>query len=178
MGWFPYLMNKTTFSKRLKQLVPQLEALFNRAIKQLIAVYNEFAVDSFPIQVAHKTRWARSTLAPTAEIGYCASKREYLLGFKASVIADSATRVVVDCWISPANVHDKKALEEHTVDLPENSILYADKAYNDKKMEAKFNNNGVHLAPIRRKNMKNDDNTIEIQQHKQKKENSLKLSLV
>lgn len=165
MGWFPYRMNKTTFSKRLKVFVSHLERLFNEAVEHLTERNNkEFAVDSFPITVAHKTRVGRSTLASSAEIGYCASKREYLYGFKVHAIADSDTRVVVDYWITAANVHDKRVLEEYTVYLPEGSILYANKAYNDKKMETIFKENGVHLAPIRKRHKKNDDNTFKIQQ--------------
>jgi len=180
-GYLPYLMNPTTFSKRLKALTPHLEALQAEALAYLEEnkkeTKKEYAVDSFPISVVHEVRWGRTTLCPSAQKGYCAAKDEYFGGFKVHCIVDLTRRVVVDFWLTPGNVHDKKGLENHSVALPPNSTLYGDKAYNDKKMEAEYQNNEITLAPVRRKNMKNPDNIPKIQALRVKKGESLKAFL-
>jgi IS5 family transposase len=67
---------------------------------------------------------------------------------------------IVEFELTPANTHDLTALKQMVIDLPKESILFADKAYNDYNFEQKVQQEKqVQLKPIRRKNMKCEDNT-------------------
>jgi IS5 family transposase len=77
---------------------------------------------------------------------------------------------IVEFNFTPANVHDLSALKQMIVDLPEEAVLYADKAYNDYNYEEQlYQTKQVKLKPIRKKNMKCSDNTRSENKHRGKR---------
>ena len=58
----------------------------------------------------------------------------------------------------PGAYHDLTPINERTVDLPKDAVLYGDKGYNNATSEHfLLDDGGVRLVPIRKKNMKRHD---------------------
>ena len=60
----------------------------------------------------------------------------------------------VEYKILPGSIADITAFREFNFDLPKDSVIYADKAYNDYGLEDVLSDVNIHLSPMRRKNSK------------------------
>ena len=58
----------------------------------------------------------------------------------------------VEFFLSPGATSDTSALGTYNFDLPENSLVIGDKAYNNYTIEDIMKEAGIALLPIRRKN--------------------------
>ena len=89
--------------------------------------------------------------------GYNASKREYFYGFKVEVIT-TADGIPVEYFIVAGSVHDGMALQAMSVELPQDSKLYADSAYTNYELEELFLEcEQVALLAERKSNSKRKD---------------------
>jgi len=152
------MLSKSQLCRRLKKIAkPVWEAVLKRLSIEFAKhnVANEFAADSCPIPVCKWARMSRSKIYQGKEyIGYCAAKNEYYLGVKLHMICD-VNGGPVQFSLFPASEHDIKAFRKINLNLPANSSIYADKAYNDYEYEDRLiQEKRVHLMPIRKKNSK------------------------
>jgi hypothetical protein len=61
----------------------------------------------------------------------------------------------VECFLTPGSFGDVDALKSYVYALPDGSIIYADKAYNDYEIEDLLKEvEHIHLIPMRKKNSK------------------------
>ncbi len=61
----------------------------------------------------------------------------------------------VECFLTPGGFGDVDALKYYTYELPDGSIIYADKAYNDYEIEDLLKEvHHIQLLPMRKKNSK------------------------
>src|SRR2546428_1047787 len=61
----------------------------------------------------------------------------------------------VECFLTPGGFGDVDALKYYAYELPDGSIIYADKAYNDYEIEDLLQEvDHIQLIPIRKKNSK------------------------
>ncbi|MBF8965458.1 IS982 family transposase [Pontibacter sp. FD36] len=119
---------------RLSQTVASIFLALGQSLKEL-STWSEYVIDSFPVAVCRNIRINRCRLLKNkAYRGYNASKREYFYGFKVEVIT-TADGLPVEYFIVAGSVHDAKAFEAMSVDLPEGSSLYADSAYTNYELE-------------------------------------------
>jgi hypothetical protein len=58
----------------------------------------------------------------------------------------------VEFFLAPGAMNDTSALGSYNFDLPENSLVTGDKAYNDYTIEDIMKEAGIVLSPIRKKN--------------------------
>jgi len=157
---FSYVLDESRFLKRLKRLLNQQ---FFDIFYQLVELFKHipaseieyFAIDSFPIPVCENIRANRCRLAPSKEFrGYVPAKRTYIHGLKLHIVA-SSKGFIKEFVITPASFHDIKGIYLLPLDLPEGSVLYADKAYNDYFVEDMLMEaEGIKLEVIRKKNSK------------------------
>jgi len=157
-GCIPNMLDKSQLNRRLHKVTGEvwnavLNSLFQEFSKQNIN--NEFIVDSCPIPTCKLARRNRSKLYSEAKyLGYCAAKDEFFVGLKLHMICDIKGNPV-QFILLPGSEHDMKALKKIELDLPENSSIYADKAYVDYEYEDRLvQEKQVHLLPIRKKNSK------------------------
>jgi len=68
----------------------------------------------------------------------------------------------VEYKILPGSIADITAFREFNFDLPKNSIIYADKAYNDYVLEDILSDVDISLSPMRRKNSKRSKSQSEV----------------
>ena len=157
-GAIPDMLSKSQLNRRLHQIKKDvwatvLEALAIEFVKH--NVENEFIVDSCPVYACKLARQNQTKLYSGRELlGYCAAKREYFIGFKLHLISDinaNPTKML----LRPARESDIGSFRLMDFDLPANSVIFADKAYNDYRYEDQLiHEKQVHLMPNRKINSK------------------------
>ena len=156
--YIPNMLSKSQLNRRLHQVT---EEVWNRVLERLASEFEkeniekEFVTDSFPLPTCKLARQNRTKLYRERKyLGYCAVKKEFYLGFKLHMISDVKGNPV-SMKLEVASKSDIKALRETKLNLPENSRLYADKAYNHYDYEDFLvQKHNIHLQPIRKKNSK------------------------
>jgi Transposase DDE domain len=156
-GYIPHMVSKSRFSRRLHRLKEIFISLFN-LLAQIWKTLNTAAVyviDSLPIAVCDNIRIRRSKLYAGEDFrGYQASKKRYFYGLKIHLMVTQDGQPV-ECFLTHGSFGDVDALKYYAYELPDGSIIYADKAYNDYEIEDLLKElEHIHLLPIRKKNSK------------------------
>ena len=86
--------------------------------------------------------------------GYQASKKRYFYGLKIHLMVTQDGQPV-ECFLTHGSFGDVDALKYYAYELPDGSIIYADKAYNDYEIEDLLKEvDHIQLIPMRKKNSK------------------------
>jgi len=157
-GCIPHMLDKSQLNRRLHKITREiwdavLKSLSLEFLKQNIN--HEFIVDSCPIPACKLARATRSKLYSEKKyLGYCAAKDEFFVGLKLHIICDTKGNPM-QFMLLPGSENDIKAFKKIKLNLPKNSSIYADKAYNDYKYEDRLiQEKQIHLLPVRKKNSK------------------------
>jgi len=156
--YIPNMLSKSQLCRRLNKIEkPVWNAVLNKLSLEFTKynVENEFVVDSFPVPVCKLVRMKKNKMYQGRQyIGYCAAKDEYYFGVKLHMVCDVNGRPI-QTLLTPASENDVKAFRKINLELPVNSAIYADKAYNDYEYEDRLiQKKQIHLMPIRKKNSK------------------------
>lgn len=157
-GYIPNMLSKSQFSRRLKAISDHVWEtvcfVLSEAFK-LSNETNEFVVDSFPVPVCQNIRIRRCKIYKDEKYrGYLSSKRVYFYGLKVHMIATTKGEPV-EFVLAPGSSHDAKVFKDLDLDLPENSTLYGDAAYNIYEQEDLLKEaSKISLIPQRKKNSK------------------------
>jgi len=156
-GYVPHMLSKSRFIRRLHRLKNMFVTMFHLLgnIWKALNTTSVYVIDSFPIAVCDNIRIARSNLYTDEKYrGYTASKRRYFYGLKIHLLVTSDGHPV-ECVLTHGGCGDIDALKCYAYDLPENSIIYADRAYNDYDIEDLLQEiEHIFLVPMRKKNSK------------------------
>jgi len=158
INYIPNMLSKSQLNRRLHGTS---DDIWNAVLKRLSIEFEkcnleqEFVIDSCPIPACRLVRQNKTKLYKDKKyLGYCAAKQEFFIGFKLHMVSDAKGNPI-DLLLRPACESDIKVLKKIDLDLPKNSRLYADKAYNDYVFEdSLFQKKYIHLIPIRKKNSK------------------------
>ncbi len=145
-------ISKSRFNRRLHAIDPHhwrsLFDLLAEAFKQSHPDQT-YVVDSLPVPVCDNIRIRRCKLYPPQQHGeafrgYIASKRRYFYGLRLHlVVSDKGDPV--EFSVAAASEADVKLLKELGLDLPEGSIICADRGYTDYHYEDLLKEVGLHL---------------------------------
>jgi len=154
-----YMLSKSQFNRKLHSVSMQLWRDVFKKLSQIFKRHNickEFIVDSFPVAVCHNVRAGRCKIYDTKKyFGYTASKNEYFYGIRIHMLTTDNGNPV-EFLLKPGSVHDLKAFKYLKLEMPKGSVIYADKAYVDRKTETKlFKDKKILLLAQRRSNSKN-----------------------
>ena len=156
-GYIPHMVSKSRFSRRLHRIKDIFIILFDFLGKiwktrNTDAIY---VIDSLPIAVCDHIRIRRSKLYSDEDFrGYQASKKRYFYGLKIPLMVTQEGQPV-ECFLTPGSFGDVDALKYYAYELPDGSIIYADKAYNDYEIEDLLKEvDHIQLIPMRKKNSK------------------------
>lgn len=165
-GYIPQMISKSRLNRRLHAIEPSVwEALFAllaKVFKERAGGNGErgraYVVDSLPVPVCDNIRIKRCRIYPREEHGeafrgYIASKRRYFYGLRVHLVVNGAGEPV-EFSVAAALEADVKVFKELGLELPEGSIIYADKGYTDYDYEDLLEEVGLHLKAQRKKNSK------------------------
>jgi hypothetical protein len=162
-GYIPKAISKSRFNRRLhaidSSLWQQLFDLLAEVFKQC-RPEQTYVVDSLPVAVCDNIRICRCKLYPPQEHGkafrgYVASKRRYFYGLRVHLVTTGAGEPVEFC-LTAASESDIGVFKEMSLELPEGSIICADKGYTDYHYEDLLEEVGLHLKSQRKKNSKRE----------------------
>ena len=156
-GYIPHMVSKSRFSRRLHR-IKALFLVFFDLLAQIWKMLNKdaiYMIDSIPIAVCDNIRIRRSKIYSKEDFrGYQASKKRYFYGLKIHLMVTQDGQPV-ECFLTPGGFGDVDALKYYAYELPDGSIIYADKAYNDYEIEDLLKAvEHIQLLPIRKKNSK------------------------
>jgi hypothetical protein len=152
-------LSRSQYNRRLHRLGSLLESLFDwlGRLHKTASRENVFLIDSCPIPACDNIRIRDCRIYPseaTEDVfrGYHSSKRRWFYGLKVHLIV-TAEGYPVEASLTPGSVNDTKHLRSFEIDLPEGSVLYGDKAYNEYFTEDLLAEAcGIELCPQRKKN--------------------------
>jgi Transposase DDE domain len=156
-GYIPHMLSKSRFSRRLHRIKDLFIILFDFLgnIWKTLNTDAIYVIDSLPIAVCDNIRIRRSKIYSDENFrGYQASKKRYFYGLKVHLMVTQDGQPV-ECFLTPGGFGDVAALKYYAYELPDGSILYADKAYNDYEIEDLLKDvEHIQLIPMRKKNSK------------------------
>ena len=160
-GYIEKAISKSRFNRRLHAIDPCLwRTLFDLLAELFKHEHPEqtYVVDSLPVPVCDNIRIpaALEALSSTrtrgeAFRGYIASKRRYFYGLRVHLVVSGRGEPVEFSLVAAASEADVKLLKELGLDLPEGSIICADKGYTDYHYEDLLEEVGLHLKAQRKK---------------------------
>jgi hypothetical protein len=144
-GYIKKAITKSRFNRRLHAIDP---SLWQQLFDLLAEVFKQcrpeqaYVVDSLPVAVCDNIRIRRCRLYPPQEHGkafrgYIASKRRYFYGLRVHLVTTGAGEPV-EFSLAAASETDIAVFKEMSLELPEGSIICADKGYTD-----------YHYVPLR-----------------------------
>lgn len=160
-GYFTHDLSASRFCRRLHRIHAELWRNLLRVLGEVFIRTNtnqKYVVDSLPVPVCDNIRIKRCKLLAGADKeeyrGYIASKRRYFFGLRVHLLITGEGRPV-EFVLMPGSVSDIKAFKSFDLDLPEGSLLVADRAYTDYGEEDLLSDAaGLTLQPQRKKNSK------------------------
>jgi hypothetical protein len=156
-GYIPHMLSKSRFSRRLHRMNELFIVLFD-LLAQIGKTLNRdaiYVIDSIPIAVCDNIRIRRAKIYSDEKFrGYQASKKRYFYGLKIHLMVTQDGQPV-ECFLTHGGFGDVDALKYYAYALPDGSMIYADKAYNDYEIEDLLKEvEHIHLIPMRKKNSK------------------------
>src|SRR5436305_5460738 len=170
-GYMKKMISKSHLNRRIHAIEPALwRVLFEllaRAFKERNdPEFQTYAVDSLPVPVCDNIRIRRCRIYPLEEghdddgtpkkksfRGYIASKRRYFYGLRVHLVVTGAGEPV-EFSLAAGSEADVAVFKDLDLDLPEGSIICADKAYTDYDYEDLLEEANLHLKVQHKKNSK------------------------
>lgn len=156
-GCIPQMLSTSRYNRRLHQVKNRFIQLFTLlgTMWKALNGTSVYVIDSFPVAVCDNYRIPRAKIYRDETFrGYIASKKRYFYGLKIHLMITQEGQPV-ELFLTPGAYGDVEALRDFAFDLPEGSLVYADKAYNDYQIEDLLQEvSPIALFPIRKKNSK------------------------
>ena len=131
--YIPGMLSKSQFNRRLHAMRDQLVRVFRvlgDTFKRLNAA-SLYIIDSFPVAACDNIRIKRDKRFCNERFrGYTASKRRYFYGLRVHLVVTGAGEPV-EFSLAAGSEGDISVFKALQLDLPECSIICADKAYTD-----------------------------------------------
>ncbi len=155
-GYMPVMLSRSRFSRRLHRVKPLFLMLFAH-LSEYFKLMNEesvYILDTFPIEACDNYRIPRSRrYRGEMYRGYQASKKRYFYGVKVHLLATPHSEPV-EFFLTPGSVGDVEGLDFFDFDLPPQSQIIGDKAYNNYELEDVLLEADLELLPMRKQNSK------------------------
>jgi Transposase DDE domain len=152
--YIPNMLSRSRFNRRLHRIADLFLTLFLRLGEHWKSLNERsvYVIDSYPIAVCDNYRIPRSKIYHEEEFrGYIASKKRYFYGLRIHIMVTEQGEPV-EFFLAPGAFSDTSALGLYNFDVPEQSWITGDKAYNNYTIEDLMREAGVELLPMRKKN--------------------------
>ena len=181
LGYIPNMLGHSRYNRRLHRISNLFQLLFENLaeMSKVDNPNNIYSIDTYPVPVCDNIRISRCRLYQGEEWrGKIASKHRYYYGLKAHLMA-TETGHFVEVFFTPGRCSDVKGMRSFHFDLPQGSIVYADKAYCDYGVEDALKEAGIAFCPLRKKNSKRQFEPWEVYlQHSYRKRVEVSNSLI
>jgi Transposase DDE domain len=161
--YFKKILSHSQLVRRIHLIPDYVWNIVFEALKTLLrnASCKTFIIDSYPIKTYqnHKSYKAQ-IFAQKYFHGYSASKKEYFFGIKVHMVIDTEG-VPMEFIFTPASSADILGLKTLSLNLPKNSILLGDKAYNCYELEDQLIEVEEIKLLVKRKSNQKRQNTFE-----------------
>jgi hypothetical protein len=156
-GYVPRMLSASRFNRRLhriKDLFLTLFAFLGEHWKELNSE-SIYSIDSFPISVCDNYRIPRAKIYQDERYrGRITSKRRFFYGLKLHLLVTEKGQPV-EMFLTPGSVADVSTLNDYAFDVPSDSVIYADRGYNDYRFEDDMRDtDAITFLPMRKKNSK------------------------
>ena len=168
-GYFKHDLSASRFCRRLHMIAKEWWRTLFRLLGQVFVRTRSkpqenqgnhtpeqcYVIDSMPVLACDNIRIRRCKLFQGPEYrGYNASKRRYFYGLKVHLLITGAGEPV-EFVLTPGSTADITAFKSFDLDLPEEAVILADKAYTDYCEEELLREAGqILLQPQRKANSK------------------------
>ena len=156
LGYIPNMLRHSRYNRRLHRIRPLFQTLFDH-FAETAKTENEnniYSVDTFPVSVCDNIRIPRCRrYQGETWRGKIASKHRHFYGLKVHLMV-SETGDIVEAFFTPGGSNDVLGMRCYRFDLPEGSVVYADKAYCNYAIEDALGDVGITFKPLRKKNAK------------------------
>ena len=149
----PHLLSISRLNRRFLKIDDILWSSLLKIISEALHKHNQHKEHaSFPVPFHLVEVFAVNYIKENH--GYCAAKKMFYQDIKVHLLVDMKG-VLIEWSFTPASVNDFTALTSFDLDVPENSVIYADKAYNCYRFEDDlYEISNVRLLPARKYNSK------------------------
>ena len=152
--YIPNMLSRSRFNRRLHRIADLFLSLF-LGLGERWKHLNErsvYVMDSYPIAVCDNYRIPCSKIYHGEEWrGYMPSKKRYFYGLRIHIMVTEQGEPV-EFFLAPGAFSDMSALGLYNFDVPEQSWITGEKAYNNYTIEDLMREAGVELLPVRKKN--------------------------
>jgi Transposase DDE domain len=160
-GYVKKMLGKSRLNRRIHAIEPKLWRVLFELLAQAFKERNAdqtYVVDSLPVAACDNIRIRRCRLYPLEEHGgafrgYVPSKRRYFYGLRVHLVVTQAGEPV-EFALEAGSEADITVFRNLGLDLPEGSIIHADKGYTDYDYEDLLQEVGLHLKAQRKKRSK------------------------
>lgn len=151
--WFPNLLERSQFNRRLRKLGAEIEILRRMWVQQLgSGDEKSFVIDTKPIPVVGYRRSKKhSDFDGNASYGYCAARKMKYFGYKL-VVLSTLEGIPVAYELVPANTDERKAVEG-VLQVVRGSDIYGDKGFIGQHWQSEITfSTGNRIWTIQREN--------------------------
>jgi hypothetical protein len=153
-GYIPNMLSRSRFNRRLHRIADLFLSLFLRLGQHWknLNEHSVYVLDSYPIAICDNYRIPRARIYHDEDFrGYIPSKKRYFYGVRIHILITEQGEPV-EFFLAPGALNDTSALRLYNFDIPAQSWITGDKAYNDYTIEDLMREAGVELLPLRKKN--------------------------
>lgn len=156
-GYMGYPISESRFNRKLHLIPEEAWHTLFAALAQYFKENHdtdEYVADSFPVPVCDNIRIFKSKLISGEEFrGYTASKKRYFYGYKIHMVA-TTNQEPIELVMTPGSESDMRAFKRFELALPDESVIYTDKAYTDYEHEDLLKEAKINLIAQRKANAK------------------------
>lgn len=152
--YIPKMLSRSRFNRRVHRIADLFLTLFLHLGEhwKRLNERSVYVIDSYPIGVCDNYRIPHARIYHGEDFrGYIPSKKRYFYGLRIHLMVTEQGEPV-EFFLAPGAFSDLSALLFYNFDVPEQSWITGDKAYNNYLLEDLMREAGIELLPMRKKN--------------------------
>ncbi|MDE0314692.1 MAG: IS982 family transposase [Candidatus Poribacteria bacterium] len=180
-GYIPNMLGHSRYNRPL-HWIPHLFQILFEYFAEVSKSNNPngiYAIDTYPVAVCDNIRISQCRLYQGEEWrGPIASKRRHFYGLKAHLMV-TESGPIVEVFFTSGKWNDVRGMRYFPYGLPQDSVVYADKAYCNYGIEDELKEVGTTFKPHQKKNLKHQFPSWEVYlQHLHRKRVEVTNSLI
>ncbi len=156
-GYIPNMLGYSRYNRRLHKIPHLFQTLFGymSEVSKATNPNGIYSIDTYPVSVCDNIRRISRCRLYQGEQwrGTIHSKHRHFYGLKVHLMVTEAGHIV-EVFFTPGKWNDVRGMRYFPFDVPDGSVIYADKAYCNYAIEDALQDVGITFKPLRKKNLK------------------------